>query len=193
MMNWALVLCLLFTSVHAVNSEVEDFISTLPQASTEEARAFLETPTHDASEQPKKCSVMSSSLPGALPSAQHNGKLLLFVSFSLPMESWKEYSPFLEKVGGSFILRGLPGNSFSVLSKKIIELRKEGIQAEILLDPESFEKYAITAIPTLVLDNGKQYDKISGNITPTVSLACFTNSGHTKNLAKQLLKQAEAY
>lgn len=193
MMKWALVICVLFASIHAVDKEIEDFMSTLPQASIEEAKAFLAAPTYDFSDQQKKCSVVTAQSPGAIPSVPTSNKLFLFVSFSLPTESWKEYSVFLEKVGGSFVLRGLPENSFSSLSKKIIELRKEGIQAEILLDPESFEKYAITAIPSLILDNGKQYDKISGNITPTISLSYFANSGQTKNLAKQLLKKAEAY
>lgn len=191
-MNWALSIFMMLASIQTIEKEIEEFLYSAPKASIEEARSFLEKPEELSSVEQKKCSGAISPLLELFSAGKSNQKLFLFTSFALPIESWKEYSYFLEKTNGCFVLRGLPENSFSVLSRKILELKKQGVFAEILLDPESFEKYAITAIPTLVLDDGKQYDKISGNIQPSASLSYFANSGHTKKMAKQLLNQLEA-
>ena len=90
--------------------------------------------------------------------------LMVFISFSVPMESWKEWSVGMEKSGGTFVLRGLPDNSFQLFSKKVTELRKEGVKAPIVIDPEAYSKYGIEAVPAVVQLDGQKYDKMSGNI-----------------------------
>ena len=193
-MNWMLPIFMTFASISGSNKEIDDFLKSSIKASTEEATHFLENQQLPSATEERKCAIMTSPLPEILASKQGGQKIFLFTSLSLPLESWKEYSYFLEKTGGSFVLRGLPKTepSFTALMKKIMELRKAGIQAGIVLDPESFEKYEITAIPTLVVDNDKQYDKISGNIKPMTSLRYFAENGHTKNAAQKILKQLEA-
>ena len=76
---------------------------------------------------------------------------LAFVSLSVPEASLKEMSKHLEKIGGQFIFRGMPNNSFEDFLKVVMDFREKGILAPILVDPESFEEYGVTEVPTFVL------------------------------------------
>jgi len=186
---YALLTC---ATLHGSEQEAEEFLQSLAKPPVTEVLSFLEQTALSTEDTPKKCTFHSPLSEFSPLHPQENTKLLVFTSFSLPLESWKEFSHFLKKTGGSFVLRGLPENSFQLLSKKIIELKKAGIQADILFDPESFEKYAIDAIPSVVLDDGKSHDKVTGNLKLTATLSLFAKSGNTQALAQQFLSQAEA-
>lgn len=190
-MIWAFGLSCLLAAINIPDKEIEGFLAPIPQTAIDEAASFIESTTSQPASNQRKCSAPSSPLPEFLSPKPTKHKLFLFTSFSLPLESWTEFSIFLEKAGGMFVLQGLPDNSFTSLAKKLSELRKAGIRAEIVLDPESFEKFNIRAVPTLVLSNGKQYDKISGNIKPLSALSYFAESGDCGEIAKQILQQAE--
>ncbi len=140
-----------------------------------------------------KCSFDASSSDLFFSEGSLKNNLFVFTSFSTPIETWKEYSYHLEQLGGAFVLRGLPNNSFEELQKKILEIRKAGIRAQILLDPEAFEKYEITAVPTLILIQDSKYDKSVGNVHIPYILTLFSESGDTKEQALQLLKQKGAH
>lgn len=114
-------------------------------------------------------------------------QLLVFTSFSVPIATWKETSYYLERIKGAFVIRGLPNNSFQDLQKKILELRKEGILAEILLDPAAFEEYSVASTPTFLLRQDRLYDKASGNVTVPYVLSLFSQSGDASTLATELL------
>lgn len=132
-----------------------------------------------------KCQAPSSPL------FSKSQNLFIFISFSVPLETWKEYSYLLEKTEGVFVLRGLPENSFPLLSQKIQSLREEKIFASIQIDPEAFEKYAIDAIPSIVLTEDSQYDKMTGNISLSHALKVFSENGNAASSAKTHLKMLE--
>ena len=88
-----------------------------------------------------------------------------FISFSIPESSLKEMSMHLEKIGGQFVLRGMPNNSFEDFLKKVMELREKGILAPITIDPDRFEEYGIEAVPTFVLVKDKGFKKVVGNVS----------------------------
>ena len=111
---------------------------------------------------------------------------MVFISFSVPEASWKEHSQILEQLGGVFILRGLPDNSFSEFARKVKHLREAGINAPILIDDEAFAKYRIHHAPTIVLKNGQIHDKVTGNLQIPEALTIFARHGQTATLAKQL-------
>lgn len=179
-------------SFQSYGNEVEDFLQSIPQPSMAEAISFIEKTADPLPNNEKKCSFNAPLSEFVSFREESKQKLLLFTSFSVPLESWKEHSIFLEKTGGYFVLQGLPQNSFTALAQKMVELRKAGIRAEILLDPESFEKYEIHVVPSLVLDKGEQHDKVSGNLKISTALSLFAERGNTQKVAQQLLKQAEA-
>lgn len=162
-----------------------------------EVQEFLSEQSQPHQDFPAKCRSSSSSLlhPFSSPTSQTipslPGSLLLFISFSVPLPSWKEHSLHLEKTGGAFVLQGLPQNSFSLLSQKLQELRNAGILAQILLDPPAFESYQITAVPTLVLKHDTLSDQISGNLQIPAALAWFARQGSLPALAQQYLDQLD--
>lgn len=94
-----------------------------------------------------------------------NPRVLAFISFSLPESVLLALSKELEKAGGVFVIRGLPGNSFSELSKKLIHLTKLGMKTPVWLDPISFRNYKIESVPAFVVVDGEEYHKISGNVS----------------------------
>lgn len=135
----------------------------------------------------KKCSFYTSSLDDQVSTSHSHNPLLVFISFSVPLETWKEHSYYLQKVQGAFVLRGIPQNSFEALGSKIIELRKAEIQAEVILDPQAFEKYDIQLIPTILLRKEEKYDKIAGNISLPSALSLLSAKGDNQEAARGLL------
>ncbi len=92
-----------------------------------------------------------------------NRNLVVFMSFSLPMESWKAYSAEVEKTGGTLVLRGIPDNSFSAFAAKVQELRKEGVKADIDIDPVLFEEFGVESVPVLLVRDGDNIDRADGH------------------------------
>lgn len=91
--------------------------------------------------------------------------LYVFVSFSLPEETWLDLSNNVQKVGGILVLRGLPENSFKELSSKIYSLRQKGMQATVQIDPELFIKYEVDKVPCFVTLDENNFNKLSGNVS----------------------------
>lgn len=91
--------------------------------------------------------------------------LLAFVSLSIPESSLKEMSKHLEKIGGQFIFRGMPKGSFEEFLKVVMDFREKGILVPILVDPESFEEYGVTEVPTFVYVEGENFKKVVGNVS----------------------------
>ena len=122
------------------------------------------------------------------PASETEKPLRVFISFSVPLESWKDLSHQLEKTEGYFVIRGLPENSFEKFAEKLIELRSSGINAPIDIDPESFEKHGIQAVPTIVLED----DKITGNLRLDAALRKIVEAGDSSKRALELLMQLES-
>lgn len=155
-MGW---IAFLLTS-HLLTTEIEEFVHTSIKAQEASVQEIAQEKLPAKSE--KKCSA------GSIQHEFHESsspKLLVFISFSVPLETWKEYSTHLVENGGVFVLRGLPENSFQNLSQRIQELRAERVFAQIIIDPDLFEKHQVTAVPSIVLENAGRTDKITGNIT----------------------------
>jgi len=134
--------------------------------------------------QERKCSMQNiSEVEQELPGFP---RLMGFISFSMPIETLLELSLQLQRVGGAFVIRGLPGNSFKLLSEKILELRERGSNIPILIDPKAFETHNVEHVPTFVLFDGNKFDKIAGNISIEHVLSRFAEKGELKG-SKNLL------
>lgn len=113
----------------------------------------------------------------------------IFISFSVPESIWCSLSKDLVKVGGTFILIGLPNNSFPELSEKILKLKQMGVEAQIQIDPVAFKKYDVSQVPTFVISDGDKYDKVSGCISTEYALNYLSEKGElqfSKLLKKKL-------
>lgn len=115
--------------------------------------------------------------------------LLVFVSFSMPMEALRALGKQVNKAGGKLVFRGLVNGSFPKTSEKMREL---GVDA--LIDPTLYEAFEIKACPVFVLldksmpsSNEKpSHDKLSGHVSLHHALNTFAKSGKQK--AKVLLQ-----
>lgn len=165
-MGWlAILLC-----SQILTGEIEELVNASLQAQQESMKEILQEKTSNA---PKKCS------PTPIFAFDENSspKLRVFISFSVPLKTWQDYSPQLVERGGVFVLRGLPDHSFHSLSQRIQELRERGVSAQIIIDPDLFDKHQVTAVPTIVLENAGKLDKMAGNITLASALRIFQEGG----------------
>ncbi len=112
---------------------------------------------------------------------------LVFVSFSMPEASLVSLAQELQHYGGAFVVRGLPDNSFQEFLKRINYLKTLGVDAPFLIDPDSFEKYDVGSVPTIILQEEESFDKVMGNVPLSYALEIFEEKGETKRLAKQIL------
>jgi len=113
----------------------------------------------------------------------------VFVSFSVPEESLKELSQGLEEIGGSFVIKGLPHNSFRQLLQKTKHLKEIGILAPISIDPESFEYFKVDRVPTFVLKVEDSFEKYEGNVPLFDVLREFSKREGVGEVAKKLLRK----
>jgi type-F conjugative transfer system pilin assembly protein TrbC len=139
--------------------------------------------------QKKPCPTCLSSLPTE--ERQCGKNLMVFMSFSVPMETWKDLSDQLEMTDGIFIIRGIPGESFERLAEKIVLLRAAEVNAPIDIDPESFEKYGIESVPAFVLEDSKKSDRIVGNLRLDAALREIVEKGDACKSAKEILREIE--
>lgn len=109
--------------------------------------------------------------------------LLVFVSFSMPMEALKALGTQVNKAGGKLVFRGLVDGSFPKTSEKMREL---GVDS--LIDPTLFQSFDIKACPVFVLlddpmlssDKKPSHDKLSGHVSLHHALNMFAKGGNQK-------------
>ncbi len=188
--------------VRELNLQAERLSTT----SQQEAQAIVEMATNTAS-QSKQCAVAQNlvhegekSVRQTLTHAHKNvandedtiryPKLLVFVSFSMPLESLKALGTRVNQLGGKLVLRGLINGSFRETAQKIKDL-----QEEVIIDPPLFEAYQVERVPTFVLrqkdtDRAEEeavHDRLVGNVSLEYALEQFTSSGETHQEAVELL------
>lgn len=106
--------------------------------------------------------------------------ILVFMSFSIPDQTWIELSKSLEGEDAVFVLRGIPENSFSELIKKVKGLKEKGVSTTIQINPKQFERYQVEHVPTFVKFSGEAFDKLSGNVSFSYFLSRVEEEGDTK-------------
>jgi len=137
----------------------------------------------------KKLFLSSFLLLGTLCHTLSGKECYLFTSFSLSEPSWLALSQELQLTGGTFVIRGLPQDSFHTLVERVNHLKKAGMEASICIDPILFEKYAIDVIPTFVIAHGDHFFGISGNIPIRCALERALEKEEIAPYAKEFLSQ----
>jgi len=166
-----IISCMLLILAASISEDVQKSSDEAAKLVDEEAVTFLKgLYDQTSSDGPLKCKKCLSSL-GSAQTTTYN--LMVFMSFSIPLESWKDWSQSLEREGGVFVLRGLPGNSFHTFAQKVKELRNAGVKSPIRIDPEAYDQYEIKEVPCTVLLDGDAYDKMTGNIHLEAALRTF--------------------
>ena len=94
------------------------------------------------------------------PITSRKSSMYVFMSCSMPDKAWEEMAQAARKYHAQLVIRGLPENDFMVLFDKI-----KHIDVDIIVDPDLFEVYGITEVPTFVVLKKDGYDKVSGNVS----------------------------
>lgn len=104
-------------------------------------------------------------------------QLMVFMSFSVPDHIWLSLAKEVEKLGGVFVLIGLPNNSFKEMVSKILKLKQQGLNANIQLNPKLFAQYDIQEVPTFIVTDDQKFDKISGTLSLDYALDLLAKKG----------------
>lgn len=106
-------------------------------------------------------------------------EVMVFVSLSVPSSVWCEISKELEQMKGTFVLRGLPENSFKEFAVRTKQLTDLGVTAPIQINPRAFTEYDISIAPTIVIKKNGSYDKVGGCISIRYALELIAEKGET--------------
>ncbi len=89
----------------------------------------------------------------------------VFVSFSMPDTLLEQTLSEAQKLNVTAVLNGLVDDDFRKTFSKIFELSKKYPSLSFQIDPPSFEKFHIHSVPALVVEDGKKYDVLYGNLS----------------------------
>jgi conjugal transfer pilus assembly protein TrbC len=121
--------------------------------------------------------------------------IIIFVSFSMPDESLKEWIREANLIGAPVVMRGFTNNSFKETVNKIYLLTKEN-QGGVQIDPALFQKYQITKVPAVVAIKEQNcmanmsctldYDIVYGDVTLAYALNKIQNQeDHVSQISKE--------
>ena len=123
--------------------------------------------------------ILSLAMLGALSTGLASPKAQIFVSFAMPETLLKQTLKESARLRIPAILNGLHQNSMPATMKKIMELSKEIPELNLQIDPTAFERFAITQVPALVVEQDNIFDVIYGNLTLEAALMRIKESGET--------------
>jgi len=102
----------------------------------------------------------------AIPLSQANEpELYIFISFAMPKKLIEEYYKTSEQYNARLVLRGFKENSFRQTVNMLQEFLADS-GAAIIIDPNLFEQYNITQVPSFVqTKDGKIFNKLTGAVS----------------------------
>lgn len=132
-------------------------------------------------------------------SSQPNEWLFIFVSFSMPEQTIKQYLQQAHRTRAWVVLRGLVDNDLTKTLALIESWGKAYLIKNILIDPVLYQRFKITKVPTIILTQAdypcpgeddcliNAVDKLSGDVTLDYALQTFAREGDLKQSANNLL------
>ncbi len=120
----------------------------------------------------------------------HGPEVIVFMSLSAPLASWRQWSREAARIGAPLVLRGIGPDGFRATVKRIGPyLDREGAAA---IDPRLFRLFGVTVIPAVVVapggvspctspgctsDPAPPHDRIAGNIGLEAALEAIATEG----------------
>lgn len=135
-----------------ISKEVQDFIDELNMNTNcchSTTKTFTRNPlTDEGLIDPATRGNGNASSDDAHVSTAQKQPITIFMSYSVPKSVWQNLWAEAAKLKQpiQFVLRGLPGNSFQELAKKVMDYG-----CPVLIDPPLFERYKITAVPAFLV------------------------------------------
>lgn len=114
----------------------------------------------------------------------------VFVSFSIPEQLLQQTLSESARLNIPAFLNGLIDNSMPTTIQRIQALSKTIPNLNLQIDPTVFERFGIKQVPALVVDNGKAFDVLYGNLSLSdglLRIAEHGDSGLTVSDARRLI------
>lgn len=106
-------------------------------------------------------------------------KILIFVSFSMPKESIKNWISEAQSLHAPVILRGFVNNSFKETVTAIANLiQDKKAHGGLQIDPILFKLYHITEVPAVIRVHDDTYDVLYGNVSLDYALKKLREESH---------------
>lgn len=132
------------------------------------------------------------------PRKKSNGELYIFISFSMGKKALLNLAHEAKRFGATLVLRGFKGGSYLKTAQALQTIITKTGQG-VLIDPELFNLFNITVVPTVVLTKPFQlysqertqtpvHDKLQGHVSTQYALEQFEQQGDLKKEAHLLLK-----
>lgn len=115
---------------------------------------------------------------------------LVFVSFSMPPDELKKRVQDAAALNIPVVIRGMVNGDMRATANAVAGLVKESNTGGVQIDPTTFRKYAISAVPVLIVACGNQGDKVDrlqGDLTLHQALKRVAEEGDCAQTVKSLL------
>ncbi|EFM0752154.1 type-F conjugative transfer system pilin assembly protein TrbC [Salmonella enterica subsp. enterica serovar Bredeney] len=114
---------------------------------------------------------------------------LVFVSFSMPPDELKQRVQDAAALNIPVVIRGMVNGDMRATANAVAGLVKESNTGGVQIDPTTFRKYNITAVPVLIVTCGNQGDKVDrlqGDLMLHQALKRVAEEGDCAQTAKSL-------
>ncbi|EHF3933573.1 type-F conjugative transfer system pilin assembly protein TrbC, partial [Salmonella enterica subsp. enterica serovar Newport] len=116
---------------------------------------------------------------------------LVFVSFSMPPDELKQRVKDAAELNIPVVIRGMVNGDMRATANGVAGLVKESNTGGVQIDPTTFRKYNITAVPVLIVacvNQGDTVDRLQGDLTLHQALKRVAEEGDCADTARNLLR-----
>lgn len=120
---------------------------------------------------------------------------LVFVSISMPPDELKQRVQDAAALNIPVVIRGMVNGDMRATANAVAGLVKETNTGGVQIDPTTFRKYNITAVPALIVTCGHQGDKVDrlqGDVTLHQALKRVADEGECAETARKLMGEEAA-
>lgn len=140
----------------------------------------------------------------ASPDKARSSHVFVFISFSMPKGSLRQWLYQAQKIKAPLVLRGLVDHSLAATTREVADLLGEKKTGGVALDPPLFKRFGITQVPAVVVTRADAsfssldgatppFDVVYGDVPLKTALAYLaTHGAHAKEQAQQALTAWEA-
>ena len=106
-------------------------------------------------------------------------QIIVFVSFSLPVQSLVAIVRDADRIQASVVVRGLADNNFKSTFTRSQDVISRAGRGGLSIDPLIFSQYGIFQVPTVLVRNASDtcFDSLSGDIPLVAALAHIRDHG----------------
>ncbi|HCM1918466.1 TPA: type-F conjugative transfer system pilin assembly protein TrbC [Salmonella enterica subsp. salamae serovar 28:r:e,n,z15] len=124
------------------------------------------------------------------PGARPVDAAMVFVSFSMPPDELKQRVKDAAQLNIPVVIQGMVNGDMRATANAVAGLVKESNTGGVQIDPTTFRKYNITAVPVLIVACGNQgdtVDRLQGDLTLHQALKRVAEEGDCADTARNLL------